>query len=284
MTALPAAALEYARLGASVVPLHTPTPNGCTCDRDCESAGKHTRTAWKEYQSRPATNDEIRAWWTRWPDANVGIVCGVVSGFLVVDVDGRNGGFETLAELDEHGGQMPMDNPLVETGSLGLHHYFALDAPLPKASPFAGIDVQADGGLVVAPPSLHKSGRRYQWLRPFTARRTPVPEWLRWAVQQTTIPASRVPVRPLAGADADDVLAALGDRGLYLAPHRRRGLHRIRCPWADAHSNRDVEAVVIEPGASPAPGWGFKCQHAHCSGRTVGELLDVLGIARRKAS
>jgi Bifunctional DNA primase/polymerase, N-terminal len=280
------AALEYARCCVSVVPLHTPSAGGCSCPkgRDCLSAGKHPRIDWKPLQQRRATADEIRDWWSRWPDANVGLITGMISGRGVLDVDPRNGGFDTLAELDAHGGRMPDHNPLVETGSRGLHHYFALDAPLRKAAPFAGIEVQADGGLVVAPPSLHASGCRYRWLRPFDAPLAPLPAWVRWAVETVSAPAAALVV-PLPDATNDDVLTALHQAGLYLRPHRRSGLHRVRCPWASLHSNGDPEAVVIEPGASAAPGWGFRCLHdGHCSGRRIGDLLDVLRIARRRAS
>jgi hypothetical protein len=178
---------------------------------------------------------------------------------------------------------MPDDNPLVETGSLGLHHYHALDAPLPKAAPFEGIEVQADGALVVAPPSLHASGRRYRWLRRIDAPKRPAPAWLRWAVEHTTATPSATPAVPLPDARHDDVLGALHASGLYLGAHHRRGLHRVRCPWASLHSNADPEAVVIEPGASPAPGWAFRCLHAHCDARGIGDLLDTLSITRRRA-
>jgi hypothetical protein len=110
-----------------------------------------------------------------------------------------------------------------------------------------------------------------------------VPDWLRWACAQTT-PSAAPPTRPLVDADQDDVLGALHAAGLYLGSHRRRGLHRVRCPWAGEHSNRDVEAVVMEPGATAAPGWGFRCLHGHCTGRGIGALLDVLQIARRRAT
>ena len=277
-------ALQYERCGISVIPLHTPTGRGCSCEKgpDCLSPGKHTRIAWKSYQQQRAPLHEIREWWSRWPDANVGLVTGMISGLCVVDVDHRNGGFESLVELDHHGGRMPDDNPVVITGSGGLHHYFRLEAPLAKAAPFDGIDVQADGALVVAPPSLHASGRRYRWARPITSPWAPVPYWLRWACGQTTEPMVSSP--PLPDAGRDDVLGALMSAGLYLGPHHRRGLHRIRCPWAAEHSNRDPEAIVVEPGASPAPGWGFRCLHAHCLDRRIGELLDVVGIARRRSA
>ncbi len=279
------AALRYASCGLSVVPLHTPTASGCSCEKGpaCTSPGKHTRIAWKPYQERRAAPAEIRTWWARWPEANIGIITGMISRLCVVDIDHRNGGFESLVELDHHGGQMPDNNPVVVTGSGGLHHYLRLDTPLAKAAPFDGIEVQADGALVVAPPSLHASGRRYRWARPITSPWTPVPGWLRWACEQTTA-APTAPAPPLPDAAHDDVLGALHEAGLYLAPHRRRGLHRIRCPWAAEHSNQDPEAVVIEPGASPAPGWAFRCLHSHCAERSVGELLDVLKIARRRAT
>jgi hypothetical protein len=281
------AALEYAACDISVVPLHNPTTSGCSCWKRAacgRSAGKHPRLdSWKPYQRERATAEQIRAWWSEWPLANVGIITGMISRRVVFDVDPRNGGFDTLEELDAYGGRMPDDNPLVETGSLGLHHYFGLDAPLPKGAPFDGIEVQADGALVVAPPSLHFSGRRYHWLRPFDSPLPLLPNWVRWAVTQTT-PSPSEPAPAMPDADQDDVLAALHARGLYLKPHRRPGLHRIRCPWAATHSNDDPEAVVIEPGASPAPGWALRCMHSHCSGRHIGDLLDVLGIVRRRAS
>jgi hypothetical protein len=227
--------------------------------------------------------DEIAAWWTAWPLANVGIITGLISQLCVFDIDPRNGGFDTLNDLDGCGLVMPDDNPLVETGSGGLHHYLGLDAPLAKAAPLDGVEVQADGALVVAPPSLHVSGRRYRWLRDLTHPRPPLPAWVRWACAQVT-PASTAPAPPLPDADRDDVLGALHAAGLYLGRHRRTGLHRIRCPWAPEHSNEEPEAVVMTPGSSAAPGWGFRCLHAHCIGRTIGDLLDQLAIPRRRAS
>jgi hypothetical protein len=201
----------------------------------------------------------------------------------MLDVDPRNNGLETLVELDARGFVMPDDNPLVETGSGGLHHGFRLDRPLAKAAPFEGIEVQADGALVVAPPSLHRSGKRYRWLRPLESPWPPVPQWIRWAVERTTAKPAE-PVTVLPDAQGDDLLGRFHAAGLYLGRHRRRGLHRVACPWRDAHSNRDTEAIVTEPGASPAAGWGYRCLHSHCSARHIGDVLDWLAIPRRRAS
>lgn len=287
-SSLRAAALDYLARGFSVMPLHTPMAGGCSCTKGpkCKSPGKHPRLGeWKQLQERPATEAEARAWWTRWPTANVGIITGMVSGLCVLDIDPRNGGDDTLADLDAVGVVMPDNNAVVETGSLGLHHYFRLEAPLRRAAPFGGIEVQADGSLVVAPPSLHESGRRYTWLRGLDSPWTPLLAWVRWACAQINAPRQAAPrtIR-LVDAATDDVIGALDGRGLYIARHRRWGGHRIRCPWAHTHTNGEPEAVVFEPGASPAPGWGFRCLHAHCAERHIGDLLAVLGLPRRRSA
>ena len=287
MTSLLHAALDYAARGYSVVPLHTPTPQGCSCWKGphCgRSTGRHPRIEWKPYEIQRATAEEIRAWWTEWPLANVGIITGTISQLAVLDIDPRNGGWDTVAELDARDFVLPWDNPLVETGSLGLHHYFVLDQPLAKAAPMDGIEVQADGALVVAPPSLHVSGRRYRWLRDLAHPLPPLPSWVRWVCRQVT-PEPAI-TAPILDADQDNVLGALQAADLYLGRHRRDGLHRIVCPWADQHSaGGDREAVVIEPGHSAAPGWAFKCLHEHCLGlRSIGDVLDYLAIPRRRSA
>src|SRR5271170_3385951 len=85
------AALNYAGRGWRVVPLHSPTARGCSCEKpDCKSIGKHPRTA---HGLKDASTDDavIRSWWERWPQANVGIVTGPESGVFVLDVDGGHG-------------------------------------------------------------------------------------------------------------------------------------------------------------------------------------------------
>jgi hypothetical protein len=85
------AALGYAARGWAVFPLHTPRqgdPGGCSCGAAHErakDAGKHPRT---RHGLTQASSDpvQVRSWWTRWPDANIGLATGVV--FDVLDVDG----------------------------------------------------------------------------------------------------------------------------------------------------------------------------------------------------
>lgn len=160
------AALDYARRGWPVFPCHTPTRGGCSC-RDaerCSDIGKHPRT---EHGLKDATTDEatIRQWWRRWPDANIGIVTGKASGLLVLDVDPRHGGDATLAELEREHGRLP-DTVESLTGGGGRHILFRCPGYPVKSGAGTlgpGLDVKADGGYIVAPPSLHLRGRRYEW-------------------------------------------------------------------------------------------------------------------------
>ena len=81
-------------------PCAEPAAKCCSCFRGekCEDPGKHPRIkGWEE----AATTDEgkIRAWWARWPEANIGIMTGAESGFVVLDVDPRHGGDEALRDI-----------------------------------------------------------------------------------------------------------------------------------------------------------------------------------------
>lgn len=174
------AALSYAARGWAVLPLHTPVGGvrPCSCGRaDCPSVGKHPRT---EHGLADVTTDQevITAWWRRWPDANVGIVTGGVSGIDVVDVDPRHGGDKTLADLQKVHGQLA-DTVEAATGGGGVHYYFGHSPGLRCRTGFSpGLDFKTDGGYVVAPPSLHESGEAYSWNRhPDEIELASLPAW-----------------------------------------------------------------------------------------------------------
>src|SRR5262245_17069661 len=85
-------ALSYAARGWPVLACHSVQDGRCSCGNTaCEHAGKHPRTAHgvKDATTDPAT---ITAWWQQWPDANVAIATGAVSGLVIIDVDPRSGG------------------------------------------------------------------------------------------------------------------------------------------------------------------------------------------------
>jgi hypothetical protein len=172
------AALEYAARGRRVIVLHGVTETGaCTCQpgsKPCKAPGKHPRIA--DWPQRAATDfATIREWWTRWPDSNVGVITG--GGLVVLDVDHKHDGPRKLAALIDNLGEPLPDTPTVATGGGGSHHYFAGDAL--STTPIEGIEFKAAGRLVVAPPSVHASGREYAWLIPPTVPLAPLPAWLR---------------------------------------------------------------------------------------------------------
>jgi hypothetical protein len=128
-----------------------------------------------------ATTDEdkIRTWWSLWPDANIGIACKP-SELVVLDVDPKSGGEESLAQIRQQLGDGVFETITCITGSGGQHIYYGcppgaavtnvVSGPRFVGPLGPGIDVRANGGLtsqhggyVVAPPSLHASGRRYEW-------------------------------------------------------------------------------------------------------------------------
>jgi hypothetical protein len=176
------AALGYAAQGWLVVPLHSVADGVCTCgDAGCTSAGKHPRTR-TGLSEASLDHAQIRLWWERWPASNVGIATGERSGVWVLDVDakGSPSGVESWAALvAEHGQQ---ETQTAETGSGGAHVVYAWADGVRNRQGIkvdgerTQIDVRGDGGYIVAPPSVHASGRRYRWVR--QDRPAPAPEWL----------------------------------------------------------------------------------------------------------
>ncbi len=199
---LATAALEYAARGWLVVPLHSPTVHGCSCGRAaCASPAKHPRTVHglKDASRDPVT---IREWWGRWPDANIGIVTGPESGLLVLDVDGKLGE-ESLIDFERRGFHLP-DTYTIRTGGGGQHPYFlwpeGTDVRNSAGKIAPGLDIRGQGGYVVAPPSLHASGARYE-INESAIPPVPAPEWLLSLIQAQTSPQTGQSA-PAAGAVA----------------------------------------------------------------------------------
>lgn len=151
------AALEYLDKGWSVVPCHIPVNGGCSCGRDtCAWPGKHPRVSWRQYSERLPTVKEVNQWFgSEFYGSNLGIVTGRVSGLAVVDVDRSMAAYRAL--------KLPRTLESI-TGGGGRHYFYGLDEPMAsRIGMVPGIDLKADGGFVVAPPSVHKSGRAYMW-------------------------------------------------------------------------------------------------------------------------
>jgi hypothetical protein len=130
----------------------------CSCgDGECKHIGKHSMTDDGFYS---ASNDpeKVRWFFNGEPDANIAVRTGAVSGVIVVDIDPRHGGDQSLAHLLQENGPLPV-TVTVKTGGGGSHFYFrhpgqGLTVPN-RQDMLPGIDVRGDGGYVLAPPSNH---------------------------------------------------------------------------------------------------------------------------------
>jgi hypothetical protein len=175
------AALGYAFRGIPVLPLHYPLPHrsdlqpvpgepqravarvGCSCrDPGCGQVGKHPLGSLVPHGVKDATCNRARilAWWTRHPQANIGLATG--HAFDVLDVDGP-AGTQAIQELAAAHG-LVSSGPLVRTGGGGWHFYLA-PTGLGNVRPqdLEHVDWRGRGGYVVAPPSRHACGHPYQW-------------------------------------------------------------------------------------------------------------------------
>jgi hypothetical protein len=205
------AALDYARRGWRVIPLHNLVDGArCSCDAwraekgiaPCDTPGKHPRfSGWIEKAS--TQEGRIRAWWKNWPEANVGIVSGKASNTIILDTDPRNGGDWSRGRLIEQHGQLG-DCPTCVTGGGGLHEHFAwpegLDTTQGMVELDDGLEVLLHGHNVVMPPSFAHVGREpYFWDVEPGESLPPAPAWLVDLVKIKLQPDAAAGAKPDAG-------------------------------------------------------------------------------------
>lgn len=185
--------LSFVDRGWPVLPLHYPMDaEHCSCGKvGCSSAGKHPMT---KRGLHDATQDrsQVENWWREKPQANVGVLTGVSSGIVVLDIDPRHGGLDSLEELERQYGKFPKTLK-VKTGGDELHFYFRHPGtPLSnRANILPGLDFRGDGGYIVAPPSVHKSLRSYSW-EDESEGIAPLPQWLLALLQKRSSPPPQI--------------------------------------------------------------------------------------------
>jgi hypothetical protein len=204
-------AVAYAVRGWPVLPVWWPLAGACACGRpDCSKPGKHPLIR-RGFHAATTDLDLIRRWWTRWPFANVGIRTGAASGLLVVDIDGA-AGMESLRTLSA--GHGPLHGAWVRSGSGGWHVYLRCPdgqrVPSSVARIGPGIDVRAEGGSIVAPPSRHASGGRYRWAQ-LGVEPPSAPGWLVERALPPPLPAVSFPVKGLLTSDRYAAAAIEGE-------------------------------------------------------------------------
>ncbi|MFZ9416970.1 MAG: bifunctional DNA primase/polymerase, partial [Alphaproteobacteria bacterium] len=165
-----------------------------------------------------ANPEDVRSMWRRFPAAGVCVATG--RGLVVVDIDPRHGGDQTLSDLLGKNDPLP-PTPTVRTGSGGTHIYFRTSEAgwKNRANILPGIDIRTDGGQVVAPPSIHPdTGEPYTWTTPPETPLATMPDWLDALLRPRPAAPVRVerPAAPVAVASRyaekviDSALAKIG--------------------------------------------------------------------------
>ena len=242
------AALQAASDGWYIFPLHTPLfdhPAGHTCscedyrhtdtcrqrdaerkakgkpplylapDEHCQQAGKHPRVNWRSESTRDP--EKIRGWLKRWPNTNIGGDTGK-SDKLALDADLYK---ETYSGGELWEGATRTQN----TGGGGRHVIFDR-----QGKPYGnqtgalpdGIDIRGAGGYIVLAPSLHKSGKRYEWAN--SASYAPIPDDLGRlldAAREAAKPKPRIPSQP----------TNLDDTELLERMFSAKNGHQVRALW-----------------------------------------------------
>jgi len=136
------AALEYLDKGFSVLPVRV--------DR------KPLIKDWKPYRQKHPSKELLRSVWGKYPRANVAIITGDLSGLIVVCADGKEA-------HDWVKGNLPATGVTVQASPARTHFYYrATGFMRPRAMP-TGVKIRGENDYVVAPPSLHAQGYRYEW-------------------------------------------------------------------------------------------------------------------------
>lgn len=285
------AAIRYAeKYGCAVFPVFEPiqTDAGldCACPKGsktrdrgrCTNAGKHPRTP-RGFLDASRDLAQIKRWWLDWPRANIGVAVDPSNVFLL-DVDPRNGGADSLADLQQKHQRLP-DAPTVLTGGGGLHVWFRRPE-IPQGFKFKkeiapGVEVKCQQGYVVVPPSLHSSGKHYDWELSQHLEDLPLELPPAWVVQLALQPVTGAAAASNSKATDGLIGRAFVEAGFYL---RDLGTDRgvVRCPWEGEHTSGvrgDSSTIVWAPRAGDSLGH-FHCSHAHCANRTWQQVLDAL--------
>jgi len=240
-------ALQYADEGFAVFPLHSISAGQCTCKakKDCSSPGKHPH--WGEKTLRRGVKDatvdpkQIKAWWKHWPNANIGIATGRISGVVVIDIDGPDGE-KSIKELERQCGKLPK-TLRAQTGK-GAHLFFRSGGHEYKnrTAIYPGVDIRGDGGYVVAPPSVHIAGKRYRWSNEGSPVDPPV--WVRMILTPRVEPQISEPRVRLNPPGEDDPLLPSMVRPIPEGG-RSNKLFRIALRWARYENKTPREVLQL---------------------------------------
>jgi hypothetical protein len=275
-------ALEYEAAGIAVFPLHTVFDGICSCRKgsECQNKGKHPR--WRKGDLKngvdSATTDEvtIRSWFGEWENANLGIAMGGSLRLIGLDSDPRNGGDASVCDLVEAHGDAWLNTRTIRTGGNGNHFLYRLPEGIEvhKGKIAPGIDVKAAGGYLVAPPSVHASGRMYEVEK--NVEIAVAPDWL---IEELTRAPDVQPSKVVDFQERSRTSASAAAR-YFEDGERNNGLRDVMCGrWRHGYAEdvTDLYRQMLEvrdtrcaPGKEPAA--------------TDAELWDMVQRTTRKFS
>jgi hypothetical protein len=231
------AALSYAALDLPACPIIGKAP--------CHAGGH----GWSDATADLAALDAL---FTSREHSGCGIATGQRANAWVLDVDGP-GGLQSIRSLIDQHGELPR-GPICRTGGGGWHVWFRWDdrcAALRNRVGFApGLDIRTGGGGVVVPPSVHESGRRYEWRvgrSVYDLEMPAAPDWLLSAIvgsYKTTAPIPQRDAVTVTDRYAEGALVSAVQRIVTAGNGQQR-----RTLYTEALS---IGARVVGPGLCPA--------------------------------
>lgn len=140
---------------------------------------KKPAISWDPYKVNRVNKDDVQRWWTVWPNSNIGCVTGSISDIIVLDLDNENA----------HTAAVAMGLPETWKSKTGKGYHIFFKYPGTRVKNYTrilpGMDIKADGGYVVLPPSIHPSGATYQWIvSPDDQELAVPPDWLMDLIQK----------------------------------------------------------------------------------------------------
>lgn len=146
---------------------------------------------WKQYQTERPSREQVEKWFSDGKDHNIRIICGEVSGNLVV-ID-----FDDKAKLEEFLSRYPqVTNTPIAMTARGGHIYLRTEKST-RSTKIDGIDIQGEGKYVIAPPSIHPSGIQYKWLNPEIREPLVIKDLTEVGIVPRQKPRLIIPHRPL---------------------------------------------------------------------------------------
>lgn len=208
-------ALGYLNRGFSIIPVHLSK----------DEKGKYQKkplVKWQDYQQSKATEIDLRRWMSSPTCNGLGIVTGKVSGVVILDIDDP----ELINNYE-----IPI-TPKAKSISGGYHYYFKYPTDIQVSNHQAllpKIDIRADGGFIVAPPSGTDLEHSYQWELGLDTPLADIPNWLRDILEITQSSG------PSGGSFDPDKIVEPGERhkaslqaiGYFSRKHHGEGIEKV---------------------------------------------------------